>query len=164
MGEEKRKQYAAQYIPLLDERRRELCGGRAVLDTAVLRARENLRRLDSENGEEKRETQRSKRISFVSIFVFSVFLLLAAAGTALCFMAETYVFAAVAVFFAAFFAAGLFVSAVSYRKLKLREKIDDALRLSYSSTIRDKEMLGEVSERTSEQIAAIDLISGYLKY
>ena len=89
---------------------------------------------------------------------------LAAAGAALCFLAGTYVFAAVAVFLAAFFAAGLFVSAVSYRKLKQREKIDDALRLSYGSTIRDKEMLGEVSERTSEQIAAIDLISGYLKY
>ena len=74
------------------------------------------------------------------------------------------VLAGLAVFFAVLFAAGLSVAAVSFQKFRQWEKIDETLRSSYESTIRDKEMLGEVSERASEQIAAIDLISGYLKF
>lgn len=163
MNEEKRKQCAERYLPLLEKRRAELCGGRAALDRAVPLAREELRRLNSENGEEKRAARRPKGKFVLSLCLFSGLLLLAAAGTVICFLAQTYVFAVIAVFFAAFFAAGLFVSALSFQKYKRWETIDETLRLSHESTIRDEELLGEVSERTSEQIAAIDLISGYLR-
>lgn len=164
MDEENRKQYAARYLPLLDKRRAELCGERAALDGAVPRACENLRRLGGEDGEEKRETRRSKRKAVVSIWIFSGLLLLSVVGGVIGFFASSYVFAALAVFFAVLFAAGLSVAAVSFQKFRQWEKIDETLRSSYESTIRDKEMLGEVSERASEQIAAIDLISGYLKF
>ena len=163
MPEEKRKQYAARYLPLLQKRRAELCVGRTALDGAFPRAREELRRITGANGDIERDARRSKRKSAVAICLFSGLFLLAAAGSVLCFLAQAHVFAAVAVFLAAFFAAGVLVSAVSFQKLKHREKIDETLRFSYESTIQNKKLLEEVSERTSEQIEAIDLISGYLR-
>ena len=164
MNEETRKQCAAKYLPLLDKRRAELCGERAALDRAVPLARENLRRSVGGDGEEKRKIRRSGQKTVVAIWAFSGLFLLSAAGIVAGFFAAAYVLAALAVFFAALFAAGLSVAAVSFHKFRQWEKIDETLRFSYESTIRDEEMLGEVSERTSEQIAAIDLISGYLKF
>ena len=164
MNEETRKQCAAKYLPLLDQRRAELCGERAALDRAVPLARENLRRSVGGDGEEKRKIRRSRQKTVVAIWAFSGLFLLSAAGIVAGFFAAAYVLAALAVFFAALFAAGLSVAAVSFHKFRQWEKIDETLRFSYESTIRDEEMLGEVSERTSEQIAAIDLISGYLKF
>ena len=164
INEENKKKYAARYLPLLEKRRAELCGGLAALDRAVPRAHEGLRQLNSEAGETKREKQRSKRKIVVPMCLFLTFFLLSVVGTVISFLAEAYVFATVAMFFTAFFAAGLFISAVSFQKLKGLGKIDETLRFSFESTIRDKKLIEEVSERTSEQIAAIDLISGYLKF
>ena len=163
MPEEKRKQYAARYLPLLQKRRAELCGGRTALDRAAPLARESLHCMDCKKEAEKRNPRRPKGNPAAAICLFSGLFLLTAVGSVLCFLAQAYVFAAVAVFLAAFFAAGVLVSAVSFQKLKHREKIDETLRFSYESTIQDEKILAEVSERTSEQTEAIDLISGYMR-